>query len=1232
MIVFAVHHTRDPLTLIDNRAAFDLQFQACLDHASSAQISFALLMLDIDHFKSVNDAFGHRRGDHVLIHITTCLLSAIRSTDRLFRIGGDEFAILAVGTGPAEALLLAERVLALVCSSPAAGVPQLTLTISLGVATFPEDGITTESLFAAADRRHYQAKRAGRAQIAFKDSQADDTLQPPPRLIERDTLFVACRELLNALETERIGMLRLVGPRGAGRTRALAAVQTIASMLGYAILDVRGSPALQGRLYGALSRALRSLPGLRDAALSPGHLAEFIRQLLEQRGQHGLLIAIDDPQDLDTGSLELIAALCSDQALNRIALAITTDRPTLLDQLDLAMICEARLEPLSLVGLQTWLRHTLRWEPPLELAQWLQQHSRGLPGPFWQSIGALVQARGLFRSGPAWELSEGYRDVPLAGLAAPTLPMLSGLPEFIGRADEIGVLLDLVRQHRLVAIIGPGGMGKTRLALQVGAEVGEQLRDGVVFVPLASATDLTRVMPLIAEALGISGTGDLATAVHTALYQRELILILDNIEHLHGIERVIDALLQATEMPRLLITSRQRPTLQPAVIFELAGLELLQGIDQAAIQNSEAGLLLLRRLQQFHPNFVLHTNDLPAFEQICRILEGMPLGLELAASMASVSLPVLAEQFTDNLAALHAERPELPERHRSVAAVVAAFWARLSGGERAMLRRLSVFRAGFDQPAAQMIAQASPFFLDALAASGYVRRNPDGRYTIHELLRQYAEIELRRVPHDRRATEAQYAAYYAKLMLQSQPALLAGGALLSPLRREIENLIIAWLWSVRHARLDLLTQMAPGFARYWEITGQFHVGLPLLNQAITFLRQRRQSAPDDPTTLALLSHLLCRTIWAHLLGSGMNSTIAGLLEEAAHAAYTAEDPACIKECLLIQAVEYCYSDPARAIAQISQACQLSGSPQVQGECIRLLGIAYVIQGGLPDASRCYQEAFHYFQQIGDQLGICRTLVNLALYATETESFSETRGYIMQLLDSARTLGSSELEAYALIMKADLSILIADYRSAQRALAEAELVIRASGDPSLDLSLHQSHAWLLYALGDYTSSAQYSRGIIDQWNTSGRLIDWTPLAATLGHALAVQHQLAEADQYFELACTSSVVQNDAASMCHIAAGRAWVALQRNDMAQALRHMDALFKRLATNGIARQQEAFLVLQFGWEVLQAAADPRAQEFVREAQATLARRQAGIGYPEAAERYGRQMRARWPVLNVVS
>jgi len=346
-------------------------------------------------------------------------------------------------------------------------------------------------------------------------------------------------------------------------------------------------------------------------------------------------------------------------------------------------------------------------------------------------------------------------DLPAAFPPLKTLgPLRTNLPAqptpFLGRAQELAALEALLAQpdRRLVTILGPGGMGKTRLALETGQRLLDQFWDGVWFLAL-DAVDADSFSPALnpllvglAKTLGLTlhGGSPPEAQVLAYLQERQLLLIFDNLEHLVDSSEVISRLLSGTQRIKALVTSRKRLNLQEEWLFSLSGLALAPdpgGPAQPQAGIPEAMQLFQQVAQRVQPTFDLNVS-FNAVEQICRLVEGMPLGIELAASWARhLSPTAIVQEVENDIDFLATNVRNLPARHRSLRAVFDHSWRLLSALEQAVLPQLAVFRGGFRRTEAQAIAGASLVTLATLVDKSLLSVSASSRYGLHERLRQY---------------------------------------------------------------------------------------------------------------------------------------------------------------------------------------------------------------------------------------------------------------------------------------------------------------------------------------------------------------------------------------------------------------------------------------------------------------------------------------------------------------
>lgn len=340
---------------------------------------------------------------------------------------------------------------------------------------------------------------------------------------------------------------------------------------------------------------------------------------------------------------------------------------------------------------------------------------------------------------------------PVSTERAASRPLSAALPvwptPFLGRTGELNALGELLLDPncRLLTIIGPGGIGKTRLAAEVAGQVIDRFADGACFVPLAQQSSPTFLIPAMADALGISlqGQTDAQTQLLNHLRTRQLLLIVDNMEHLLAGVPLLAAIIAHSPGVRLLVTSRERLNLMGEWIYELEGLPVPAGDETSQPESYVSVALFIQNARRASANFTLHEGDLACIAGICRLLEGTPLGIELAAAwVAALSPCEIADQIEKSFDFLTTTLRDVPDRQRSLRAAFEYSWNLLPLDERCALSRLAVFRGGFDHAAAEQVSGASLTILLALISKSLIRRRESSRFDMHEVVRQFALASL----------------------------------------------------------------------------------------------------------------------------------------------------------------------------------------------------------------------------------------------------------------------------------------------------------------------------------------------------------------------------------------------------------------------------------------------------------------------------------------------------------
>jgi predicted ATPase/DNA-binding XRE family transcriptional regulator len=754
--------------------------------------------------------------------------------------------------------------------------------------------------------------------------------------------------------------------------------------------------------------------------------------------------------------------------------------------------------------------------PPDERAQVLQLARLSLSKPR-----ATQQA-----ADSASALSGAPEAPPATALPASALP--AAPTPLIGRAAEQAEALRRLGDPacRLLTLVGPGGIGKTRLALQVAAAA--HFADGVAWVELAALSTAMQVAQAIAAAVGCALAGPDAPEAQLLawLRERQQLIVLDNLEHLLDATPLIAAILRHAPGITLLVTSRERLRIQGEWVIEVHGLAFpddrdgrpetrdkqtvtapssglqspVSSLSSSDLERYDAVLLFLTRARQVSGDFALTPANRQAVARICRLLDGMPLGIELAAAWTrTLSCEEIADEIARGLDFLALADRDSPPRHHSMHAVFDHSWQLLSDQERRALAALSVFRGGFTRDAVaavmtsehddpQLKTQNSKLLtlLAALVDKSLVRATRDAagvsRYTMHELIRQYAAERLGADASTQQRVAALHGRYYAALLHQRLPDLFSAGyaAAFVELEPELDNLRQAWAWAVGQCNTTALSMMGQALQSIYEDRGWLQEGELLFGQAAQALRAAIEDAggaardtrrtlghvfgrygyflsrrgqlsmawdllqeslallQDGEWSLALADTLMNLGFIAYQQGE--YTTASGWLHESTTIAGALHEQFYQVLGLTFQGmVALAQGEYAEARARLEQALaivRVNGQPRGLTMALSFLGRTAFMQGRLDEAQALLRESVTVSASAHDRWGMGNALHHLGLLALAQGEVTEAHFLQHEAAEIFAALGEPHAYGLALASLGDAALALGDAAAARRAFADA----------------------------------------------------------------------------------------------------------------------------------------------------------------------------------------------------
>lgn len=763
---------------------------------------------------------------------------------------------------------------------------------------------------------------------------------------------------------------------------------------------------------------------------------------------------------------------------------------------------------------------------------------------------------------------------------------------FIGRKKELVEINKQLQDMacKLLTLTGPGGIGKTRLAIQAAQQVvangqiqnDEQalFRHGVCFVSLASLSSVDFMISAIAEAINFSffSGEDHEEQLVSFLREKHLLIIIDNLEHLlDGIDVIAHILLQAPNV-KVIATSRERLNLRGEWVMEIQGMdypsleelaEMMEELETAVVTHNATDIhappinptdysaihLFYQSAQRVSFDFDPMPNEQKFIVEICKLVEGIPLAIELAASWARVlSCEEIASEIKQSYDFLETSWRDMPERHRSLQTVFDYSWNLLSRRERDTMRKLSVFKGGFQRESATQVANASLMSLTNLVDKSFLYRNTAGssrgvRYEMHDLLRQYAQEKLNDDLVEQEATQDKHCHHFAEFVAEQYRKITQGRQIetLNEMSEEIENIRAGWRWAVTKGLTAVMAQYTDALFYFYDVRSWIEEGVEMFETAVSVLNLDIKMNGQQPSeTLILYARLLAR--------HGRFCYRVGKPDKARQ--YLEQALVILEEHEQSQEIAFVYNQLGYIAYRLGQhsrsielceysirLCREHKHHISLAEALQVLGEVAEVKGEYTQAKQLHEEALVINESINNRRGIATSLNRLGHMAWRLGEYQEAKTRCQESLSIGKELGDRRGIAMAFKNLGNIYSDLDDHHRAQRYYRRGLRISNEIGHRWGIAAFLNNLAMEAWELQDFDRGRNLCLESLEIWRELGYQLGMASTLETLGSISASQGQLEEARSYFIEALTISIEIHTKPLALDIMVGLANIAARR-----------------------------------------------------------------------------------------
>lgn len=816
------------------------------------------------------------------------------------------------------------------------------------------------------------------------------------------------------------------------------------------------------------------------------------------------------------------------------------------------------------------------------------------------------------------------------------------LTPLVGRAETVDDLCQklLDPQYPLLVLVGEGGIGKTRLALAtawslVAMNVNRDYSgmtahrtalsfpDGIWFIPLnelipqalTGSDDVAeRVAAAISTTLSLpfSKTELVVQQLLSWLSQKALLLILDGFEHLKAADAFLSMLVQSAYRVKVLVTSRRRLNLQAATsvpVQELATPEMASAASATVeqLRSYPSIQLFVERVQRIRMDFQLDPQNGATIAQICHLVGGMPLGIELAAAMMTIySASKIVEQLTQDAVNLQMTWADLSPWHRNIEQMLATSWQLLTTAEAHLLAQCTTMINSFSLAAALQISGATAVTLRTLVEKSLLRQHnlEADLFTMHELVRHYARRQLQQMPALEAHTRARHAAYYLTLLQEQETAIPNELSARQIIYAKLENIRAAWAWSCEAADVALLETAHEALAWFYRVVASYTEAFTAFEQAATALAQPLvQTAHNDERRVHLQAKLL-------ILAAEFGRKI-GRVEESKQHLQAAQaisqqlgDATLLalsyKELALVAQAQGDYAQLEKFSRQGVELAQQTNNPQVRLFCWQTLALACAYNNHPSELYDIYFTIHQLLQATPNRYLEAIVVMNLGSMYREQYEYTLALDHLQHALDCKYAL-KTPIISYTYLALGYLWYEVGGFAQAQKLFTQASTFLYTQSHPIGQIALQRGFGLLQQMLGNVTAAHQHmTLALKSAQETQNAQLEYQVLLEQ-GDILMTMDAVQAAVETYERALTLSLHLGDPVRVVDAHAALAKLRLAQQELPAAQSAVDTALTIFAQQGLRAAWYPFRVYWYCYQVLQALADPRTTPLLEQAHSKL-------------------------------